>query len=413
MPVVLRTATGTFFFGVTLTRVLIPAWQDIRNKPTIPDQELVQDWVAAILVGGSGVSLIYDDAAGTLTINASGGGIDWGEIGGTLSDQTDLQTALDGKLSTSGGQIDGSLNVEASLTQDTVPVVIDTDPRLSDARTPLAHNQDASTITTGTLDDARLSTNATLLGNATTGTGSVVRETSPTLTTPTVDSVLFGSFARINSTSSNNVRVRTSDNSTFGSIHCANLVTNGFNVTTNTALATAVGTLTGDTGNNVIMRQGATTGSMFLGILNGSNTNGGTHIQCAGVSRFFIGNNGRSKQGASTAITDLAQYHIVNVLTNYAGLLLESIAGTTADYLSCRNSGSSLEFRVTQGGNVITTGTLSVGTFTVSTLPSASANAGREAQVTDSSVTTYRNTVAGGGANRVKVFSDGTNWLVN
>lgn len=53
------------------------------------------------------------------------------------------------------------------------------------------------------------------------------------------------------------------------------------------------------------------------------------------------------------------------------------------------------------------------GTYTVATLPSASANAGYEAEVTDSSVTTFRNVVAGGGLNRVNVKSNGTNWLVN
>jgi len=45
-------------------------------------------------------------------------------------------------------------------------------------------------------------------------------------------------------------------------------------------------------------------------------------------------------------------------------------------------------------------------------LPSASANAGRIAQVTDSSVTANGSSVAGGGANRVMVFSNGTVWNV-
>lgn len=63
--------------------------------------------------------------------------------------------------------------------------------------------------------------------------------------------------------------------------------------------------------------------------------------------------------------------------------------------------------------NATLTGMLFIGSYTVATLPSASANTGAEAQVTDSSVTTYRTTVSGGGSNRVKVFSNGTNWLVN
>jgi hypothetical protein len=58
------------------------------------------------------------------------------------------------------------------------------------------------------------------------------------------------------------------------------------------------------------------------------------------------------------------------------------------------------------------TGLVSVGTYTVATLPSAAANAGRFAQVTDSNSTTNGNTVAGGGSNRVPVFSNGTNWII-
>lgn len=50
---------------------------------------------------------------------------------------------------------------------------------------------------------------------------------------------------------------------------------------------------------------------------------------------------------------------------------------------------------------------------TVATLPSASvAGVGARAFVTDSSVTTFRTIVAGGGSTPVPVFSDGTNWRV-
>ena len=63
-------------------------------------------------------------------------------------------------------------------------------------------------------------------------------------------------------------------------------------------------------------------------------------------------------------------------------------------------------------GSVTVSTTTTLGVYTVATLPSASANAGALAQVTDSSVTTNGSTVAGGGANRVPVFSNGTNWIV-
>lgn len=57
-------------------------------------------------------------------------------------------------------------------------------------------------------------------------------------------------------------------------------------------------------------------------------------------------------------------------------------------------------------------GLLSVGTYTVATLPSAAANPGRLAQVTDSSVTANGAAVAGGGSTRVLVFSNGSTWDV-
>ena len=51
--------------------------------------------------------------------------------------------------------------------------------------------------------------------------------------------------------------------------------------------------------------------------------------------------------------------------------------------------------------------------YTVATLPTAaSAGAGARAFVTDSSVSTFGTTVAGGGAINVPVYSDGTNWKV-
>jgi len=50
---------------------------------------------------------------------------------------------------------------------------------------------------------------------------------------------------------------------------------------------------------------------------------------------------------------------------------------------------------------------------TVANLPSAAtAGVGARAFVTDSSVSTFGSTVAGGGSTKVPVYSDGTNWKV-
>jgi len=53
------------------------------------------------------------------------------------------------------------------------------------------------------------------------------------------------------------------------------------------------------------------------------------------------------------------------------------------------------------------------GIVTVVGLPSASASgAGARAMVSDATATTFASTVSGGGANKVPVVSDGTNWLI-
>lgn len=57
-----------------------------------------------------------------------------------------------------------------------------------------------------------------------------------------------------------------------------------------------------------------------------------------------------------------------------------------------------------------------LGTFTVATLPSAvTSGAGAQAFVTDANTTIILGigtTVAAGGANKVPVYSDGTNWII-
>jgi len=67
------------------------------------------------------------------------------------------------------------------------------------------------------------------------------------------------------------------------------------------------------------------------------------------------------------------------------------------------------------GAKLDVAGTFRAGAYTASTLPSAAANDGAECRVTDSSVAAagnYGAIVAGGGANKVRVFSNGTNWVI-
>lgn len=51
--------------------------------------------------------------------------------------------------------------------------------------------------------------------------------------------------------------------------------------------------------------------------------------------------------------------------------------------------------------------------YTVATLPSAvTSGVGARAFVSDATATTFASTVTGGGANKVPVYSDGTNWKI-
>lgn len=68
----------------------------------------------------------------------SGGSVAWGGLTGTLSDQTDLQTALNAKASTTHTHAPSDITGTAVITSDS---------RLSDARTPTAHTHPQSEIT--------------------------------------------------------------------------------------------------------------------------------------------------------------------------------------------------------------------------------------------------------------------------
>jgi hypothetical protein len=65
-------------------------------------------------------------------------------------------------------------------------------------------------------------------------------------------------------------------------------------------------------------------------------------------------------------------------------------------------------------GNIIadTNGLVRTRSYTAATLPAATSIAGARAFVSDANATTFASVVAGGGANGVPVYSDGTNWRI-
>lgn len=94
-------AGGTHSVSFPIT--LVPTFNDPEDVAPDPALSASWDWLKAALAAGSNITLDENDTTKVITVTATGsagGGTDWGGIGGTLSNQTDLQTALNAKLST-------------------------------------------------------------------------------------------------------------------------------------------------------------------------------------------------------------------------------------------------------------------------------------------------------------------------
>ena len=91
-----------------------------------------------------------------------------------------------------------------------------------------------------------------------------------------------------------------------------------------------------------------------------------------------------------------------------------NIGGTSSSFPSLKRSSTALHVRLADDSDFAPIAASVVGhkSYTVATLPTASSFEGATAYVTDANATTRLSTVAGGGSNKVIVFSDGTNWLI-
>lgn len=83
------------------------AYSDLTGKPTIPAQFNP--------IAGTNMAITGTYPNMTFDASGSGGTPDWGDIGGTLSDQTDLQGALDDKFPYTGTTSDIDLNLKDIL----------------------------------------------------------------------------------------------------------------------------------------------------------------------------------------------------------------------------------------------------------------------------------------------------------
>jgi len=83
---------------------IVPTFNLPEDDPPDPTEAASWTWLKARLAAGSNITFTDNDTTQVRTIASSGGGggggggsTDWGDIGGTLADQTDLQTALNNK----------------------------------------------------------------------------------------------------------------------------------------------------------------------------------------------------------------------------------------------------------------------------------------------------------------------------
>jgi autotransporter-associated beta strand protein len=168
-------------------------------------------------------------------------------------------------------------------------------------------------------------------------------------------------------------------------------------------LSTNTGSLTVNTGNLILS---GTLGSGQVNIANGAVSSGNTKtvsLATGGVANsvsavtIFSGVAGNSTLtiGASTG----------NTTVSYTANSIVAIANTSGTALSVTGN--------ITGGNILTGGILRTAAIVVASLPTAAgAAAGARSFVTDATAATFGTIVAGGGANAVPVWSDGTNWKI-
>lgn len=111
-------------------------------------------------------------------------------------------------------------------------------------------------------------------------------------------------------------------------------------------------------------------------------------------------------------------------ITGEAGGLLNAIVCTSNDSGAGGNQNEFIGFSTSnltgadwtdngKGNYAVLNGRVIMPIYTVAQLPAAAtSNKGSRATVTDASATTFASVVAGGGANGVPVYSDGTNWRI-
>jgi hypothetical protein len=221
---------------------------------------------------------------------------------------------------------------------------------------------------------------------AQTGTGSTfVMSASPTLTTPTIARTNLSANTNVSEQASGIVQIGTTAANALGSLACANV--------------TASGTVTTPKVENNASQL----------TLNGS---GRVQFQTGGFDRWQMGP-GNDFYPSTTNVYNVGTTSL-RVLGYYGGTI--DLTGTvTASGTGTHTFGTTNTVTMAAGALVVTA-TVRLGTYTVATLPSASANTRARAFASDSNLafnsTNLGSTVTAGGSTLVPVFSNGTNWVI-
>ena len=132
-------------------------WQQLLTDTAPTDPKVSSRYV--VYTGSTFTEIITDAAGNEYTPAAGGGGsVAWGSITGTLTDQTDLVTALGLKADkattvsagtglTGGGDLSTNRTIDVDFGTGAGEVCEGNDARLSDARTPTSHTHPSTDIT--------------------------------------------------------------------------------------------------------------------------------------------------------------------------------------------------------------------------------------------------------------------------
>lgn len=176
------------------------------------------------------------------------------------------------------------------------------------------------------------------------------------------------------------------------------------------AVSAGIGGSVGSTTNRLVKSSGtggSTVQSTGITVDASNNISGAGSIGCGGISS----SSNSTFSGYVVAIGGL-------YVGNFDGSIVKSGSGASRKLDLCgvsivraRNEANSADGPFS-ASSITASALICAGTYTVATLPSASANAYKFATVSDSSVTTFGTTVAGSGSSKVMVFSNGANWTV-